>query len=84
VVWVYVIENCDHRFYVGMTTDLQERIEDHNTGVSKWTMYRGPWRLVWSQECHTVSEARKLENKLKRQGRGEGFYRMTGLPRPSV
>src|ERR1700741_942373 len=82
-VWVYVIQNADHRFYVGITTALEQRIEDHNTGVSKWTMHRGPWRLVWSRGCATLSEARKLESKLKRQGRGNGFYRMTGLSRPS-
>ena len=27
--------------------------------------------------------ARKLENKLKRQGRGSGFYRLIGLTPPS-
>jgi len=56
-----------------MTTDLQERIEDHNTGVLKWTMHRGPWRLVWSQECHTVSEARKLEISSNGKDVGRGF-----------
>ena len=38
-------------FYIGMTTDLEARIRDHNSGRSKWTHYRGPWKLVWSQEC---------------------------------
>ena len=27
----------------------------------------------------SLSEARKLENRLKRQGRGKGFYTITGL-----
>jgi predicted GIY-YIG superfamily endonuclease len=66
-----------------MTTDLEERLADHNGGVSKWTKYRGPWKLVWSQPCVSIGEARKLENKLKRQGRGIGFYRMIGLTPPS-
>ena len=63
--------------------DLGQRLRDHNEGVSKWTKYRGPWKLVWSQECPTIGEARKLENKLKSQGRGSGFYRMIGLTPPS-
>ena len=29
----------------------------------------------------TLTDARKLENRLKRQGRGKGFYTITGLHR---
>jgi len=83
MAWVYVIRNAEGRFYVGMTTDLEGRLIDHNSGVSKWTKYRGPWNLVWSKKCTSISQARKLENKLKRQGRGSGFYRMIGLTPPS-
>jgi putative endonuclease len=83
MAWVYVIQNAEGRFYIGMTTDLEQRLIDHNIGVSKWTRYRAPWKLVWSQACSSTGEARKLENKLKRQGRGSGFYRMIGLNPPS-
>jgi len=83
MAWVYVIQNAEGRLYIGMTTDLQQRLIDHNSGISRWTKYRGPWKLIWSQECATIGEARKLENKLKRQGRGSGFYRMIGLTPPS-
>jgi putative endonuclease len=81
--WVYVLRNEEGRFYVGMTTDLEQRLSDHNDGTSKWTRYRGPWTLIWSQGCSSIGEARRLENKLKRQGRGRGFYRMMGLTPPS-
>jgi putative endonuclease len=84
MAWVYVVQNAEGRFYIGMTSDLEQRLSDHNNGVSKWTKHRGPWRIVWSKECASISEARKLENKLKRQGRGNGFYRMIGLPPPSA
>jgi putative endonuclease len=83
MAWVYVIQNAEGRFYIGMTTDLEQRLVDHNSGVSKWTKYRCPWKLIWSQQCASVGEARKLENKLKRQGRGSGFYHMIGLTPPS-
>ena len=78
-----LIQNAEGRFYIGMTTDLEQRLQDHNMGISKWTKCRGPWKLVWSLECASISEARKLEDKLKRQGRGNGFYRMIGLTPPS-
>jgi hypothetical protein len=32
---------------------------------------------------HSLSAARELENLLKRQKGGAGFYRITGLPRNS-
>jgi hypothetical protein len=41
MAWVYVIQNAEGRFYIGMTTDLEERLSDHNNGVSKWTQHRG-------------------------------------------
>jgi hypothetical protein len=28
VVWVYVIQNAEYRFYIGMTTDLEKCIEN--------------------------------------------------------
>jgi predicted GIY-YIG superfamily endonuclease len=83
MAWVYFIENPEGRFYIGMTTNLEDRLNDHNSGVSTWTKFRGPWTLVWSQERSTLGEARKLENKLKRQGRGDGFFKLTGLTRSS-
>ena len=77
--WVYVVRNPESRLYIGMTTDLDERLEAHNCGKSKWTKSRGPWELVWESECATVSEARRLERKLKRQHGGNGLKRFIGL-----
>ncbi|HMO05843.1 MAG TPA: GIY-YIG nuclease family protein [Kiritimatiellia bacterium] len=79
---VYVIQNREGRRYIGCTSNLPDRLVDHNTGVSTWTRHRGPWVLIWSKACPDLSAARQLENKLKRQGRGSGFYTITGLPRP--
>jgi len=77
---VYVIENSECRRYIGLSEDVEHRLEDHNSGISKWTRYRGPWTLIWTSEAMSLSDARKLENKLKRQKGGSGFYAITGLP----
>ena len=42
---------------------------------------RGPWTLAWQSANLSLGDARNLENRLKRQGRGKGFYSITGLPR---
>ena len=79
---VYVIQNPAGRFYIGQSEDIEKRLNDHNQGVSKWTKFRGPWLLVWKDGPFTLTEARRLENLLKAQKGGDGFYRITGLLRP--
>jgi putative endonuclease len=78
---VYVLQNLAGRFYIGLSEDVEVRLQEHNSGVSRWTKGKGPWSLVWSSEKMTLSEAKKLENRLKGMKGGEGFYRFTGLTR---
>jgi predicted GIY-YIG superfamily endonuclease len=79
---VYVLRNNEGRFYVGLSEDVAGRLEQHNSGESAWTRGRGPWMIVWQSEGLSLTNARRLENRLKRQGRGKGFYSITGLRRP--
>ena len=78
---VYVLRNREGKFYIGLSDDVARRIDQHNFGLSKWTRGKGPWKLVWESEWMNLSEARKLELLLKKQKGGDGFYRLTGLPR---
>ncbi|MFH1477848.1 MAG: GIY-YIG nuclease family protein [Verrucomicrobiota bacterium] len=80
---VYVIENKSGRRYIGCSDNVQRRLAQHNAGISNWTRGKGPWRLVWIRANLSLADARKLENLLKRQGRGLGFYKITGLFTPS-
>jgi putative endonuclease len=65
---VYILQNCEGGFYVGLSDDVAHRVEQHNTGHSRWTKGRGPWAVVWQSEELSLTDARKLENRLKRQG----------------
>ena len=76
---VYVLQNSEGRFYVGLTENIQTRLAQHNAGESKWTAKYRPWSVVWKSEDMTLYEARKFENLLKRQKGGLGFYQATGL-----
>jgi putative endonuclease len=80
---VYVLQNPAGRFYIGVTGDVAKRLGQHNAGASRWTRGKGPWHLVWESELLPLSAARKIENRLKRQGRGKGFYSITALHRPT-
>ncbi len=78
---VYVIRNREGKFYIGLSDDVARRVQQHNAGQSRWTKGRGPWTIVWQSEESSLTDAKKLENRLKRQGRGKDFYAITGLHR---
>jgi len=81
---VYVLRNPKGRFYIGVSEDVDRRVEDHNCGKSRWTKDRGPWALVWQSQKLSLGDARKLENLLKRQKGGSGYYRITGINRQKI
>ena len=80
---VYVLQNPEGRFYVGGAEDVLRRLQQHNRGESRWTKSRGPWTLVWQSDESSLSEARKLENRLKQQKGGHGLFHLIGVRRSS-
>jgi len=71
---VYLIENSQGRRYIGLSENVEQRLQDHNSGVSTWTRHRAPWTLGWiSHKQSDLRSARKLENLLKRQKGGLGL-----------
>jgi putative endonuclease len=70
---VYVLNNSAGRKYIGLSQDPQTRLLQHNSGISHWTKGKGPWTIVWLSNPMNLSEARKFENKLKRQKGGLGL-----------
>ena len=78
---VYVLQNEQGQRYIGLSENPRLRLQQHNAGLSRWTKNKGPWKIVWQSGPLSLGEARKLENRLKRQGRGQGFYSITGLSR---
>jgi putative endonuclease len=79
---VYVLHNRERKFYIGLSDDVERRLQQHNSGVSTWTRGKGPWTLIWQSTEMSLPEARKLELLLKRQKGGDGFYKIIGLSRP--
>jgi len=64
--YVYILQSeLDTNFYVGYTQNLQQRIEQHNTGKVKSTKLRQPLKLVYWEGCLDRSDATKREKYLK-------------------
>ena len=76
---VYVLQNKSGRRYIGISVNPQARLLGHNAGISRWTNGMGPWTIVWTSKPLSLSDARKFENKLKRQKGGSGLKTLTGL-----
>ncbi len=70
---VYVLENLEGRRYIGLTEDVANRLRQHNEGVSKWTAKHRPWSLLWTSRDLLLSDARKLESRMKKQKGGTGL-----------
>lgn len=58
--------------YVGSTGDISKRLNEHNSGKSKFTKSGLPWKLIYSESFSTNSEARSRELFLK-SGVGRKF-----------
>ncbi|MBV9878837.1 MAG: GIY-YIG nuclease family protein [Verrucomicrobia bacterium] len=76
---VYLLRNAIGLRYIGISEDVLRRLNDHNAGKSGWTKSRGPWQLVWQSRALSLTEARKLENLLKRQKGGQGLESLLAL-----
>ncbi len=73
--YVYVIRSLkDGRFYVGMSTNVKNRITEHNSGKTKSTKGFIPWELIFVEEYLTRIDARKREKFLK-QGSGKEYIK---------
>ena len=65
---LYVLQSeTTGRYYVGQSEHLNERVAYHNANYSKALTYRGPWKLVYTEEYATRGEAVRRERYIKRQ-----------------
>ena len=68
MAWVYVLRGAAGRYYIGSTTDLERRLQQHRNGHGYTTRRLGePLELVASLELSSLPEARELERQMKRK-----------------
>jgi putative endonuclease len=60
--YIYILKSLkDNRTYVGYTDNLERRLSEHNSGQSKATKNRRPFKLIFSEQFKTSAEAKKRE-----------------------
>ncbi|MBW6491940.1 MAG: GIY-YIG nuclease family protein [Lentimicrobium sp.] len=63
---VYVIKSQkDGRLYKGMSTNVEFRLKEHNSGRNFSTSPYKPWKLVYTKEFPDRNQARNWEKYLK-------------------
>jgi predicted GIY-YIG superfamily endonuclease len=72
VFYVYILRLANKRLYVGFTTNLKQRIIEHNSGKSPYTAKFKPVKLVYYSAFETREKALEFEKYLK-SGSGIAF-----------
>lgn len=69
----YILLCADQTLYVGSTTNVEKRLNEHNTSKrgAHYTKIRRPVKLLYKEEYKTLSEALKREAEIKRWKREE-------------
>jgi putative endonuclease len=66
--YVYILySEIIDTYYVGSTGNLADRLRRHNSGRSIYTRRGVPWKLVYTKEFETKSEAYRSEMYIKSQ-----------------
>jgi putative endonuclease len=64
--WVYILGSHTGTLHIGVTGDLEQRLEQHRVGLDKAFTYRcGVHRLLYAEETPDVFSAIAREKQLK-------------------
>jgi putative endonuclease len=65
--YTYVLQSeKDKSTYIGSTSNLRERLADHNAGQTKSLKSKLPYRLIYFEGYLTKTQAIRREKELKR------------------
>jgi putative endonuclease len=81
--WVYIVASKTRRTYIGMTSNLEQRIRQHRTGhFDGHTSQYNKHRLVLIEEYQWVHDAIARERQLKTWSQGKK-HALIEAPNPS-
>jgi len=73
---VYAISSVSRNYiYVGLTSDLRERLRRHNSGFEKTTRPYAPFDLIYQEVCENRVQAR-IREKYWKSGSGKEKLRL--------
>jgi putative endonuclease len=71
--YVYILKCNDNSLYVGITSDIERRVLEHNAGKysEAYTHSRRPVELVFYQDFMEPNQAIEFEKKIKKWSRAK-------------
>ena len=80
--YVYILQSHkDNSFYIGYTSDLKKRFQEHNEGFSLATKYKRPYKLLFYEAFLDRVDAKHREEYLKS---GWGFRSIKKILKQSL
>ena len=75
--YTYIIRNSSNkRFYIGVTKDLQRRIQQYNRSKQRSITHFGRYELVLYEKYDTLKAARFREGQIKSYKGGNAFKKL--------
>ncbi len=85
---MYILRCADETLYTGVTTDIERRVSEHNSGVkgkgAKYTAARRPVALVYKESCADRSSAQIKEATLRRMSRTDKVMLITPVSKKKL
>ena len=74
---VYIIQNdITKKYYVGFTSDIDNRLKHHNSGATKSTRGKGDWKAIYQEFFKIKQEAWLREKQIKNYKGGNAFKKL--------
>ncbi len=80
-MWVYIlksIKNNKHKYYIGCTIDIYNRLKQHNEGLTISTKSGAPWKLIYKEKVTDRLSALRREKEIKSYHGGNAFKKLIG------
>ncbi len=76
--WVYILRCSDRSYYVGVTSDVERRLDQHFHSTEGYVAKRKPFEYIWSAEFAHIDDAIAFEKQVKGWSRAKKEALMRG------
>jgi len=75
--YVYILQSLkDYGFYIGYTSNLENRIREHNSEKTQSLKRRTPLQVIYKEEFLNRIDAIKREREIKKYKGGARFHKL--------
>lgn len=72
--YIYILKSTKvNRYYIGCTSNIARRLNEHNSGKVSSTKAYSPWILIYTENFEDKSDAYKREKEIKSYKSGFKF-----------